>query len=378
MPCSPAKARKLLQLGKAKVARKCPFTIQLLFGSSGYKQEVVASIIPNSSTIGMAAKSNGECIYSSEILVRQDIPKKMKRRQIYRRSRRNRKTRYRKSRFLNRKSDRRCTPTVNSKIESHIREINRVKKLLPVSKWVIVKASKVEGHFKDGSLDEQWLNLQRQTFERDGFKCRHCKKGGKELHAHHIIARQDGGEDTLDNLVTLDKECHVAYHQGKLELKIGKHKFRGKIDTELAILRKSLDIINSENTFGFQAKAKRKLLGLDYSPSNDACAILEVIPQNTFLVRCVSEGDYQRTRGVRSQQKIPKNKIMGFNRYDKVEYENNIYFIKMRMSTGYFKLMDICNQDVPSVISGRKLKLLGRRKSCLIVSKSHSSHPLKE
>jgi len=373
MPCSPARARKLLHLKKAKVVKKCPFTIQLSYGSSGYKQEMVGSIVPSSSTIGIAAKSNEKCLYSSEIVVRQDISKKMDGRKTYRNRRRNRKTRYRKARFLNRKSDRRHTPTVNSKIESHIREINRVQKLLPVSKWLVVKASKVEGHFKNGSLDEQWLNLQRQTFERDGFKCRHCKKRGKELHAHHIIHRQDGGEDSIDNLVTLDKDCHVKYHQGKLELKIGEHKFRGKIDTELAILRKNLDLANSENVYGFQAKVKRKLLGLEYSPSNDACAILEVTPQNTFLVKNVPKGDYQRTRGVRSQQKVPKNKIVGFNRYDKIEYENNIYFIKMRMSIGYFKLTDIYNREVPKVIAGRKLKLLGRRKSCLIVNKTF--HP---
>jgi RRXRR protein len=31
MPCLPAKARKLLRAGKAKVVDRCPFTIQLLW-----------------------------------------------------------------------------------------------------------------------------------------------------------------------------------------------------------------------------------------------------------------------------------------------------------------------------------------------------------
>jgi hypothetical protein len=44
MPCSPYKAKKLLKEGKAKVISNCPFTIKLLHGSSGYKQEVKASI----------------------------------------------------------------------------------------------------------------------------------------------------------------------------------------------------------------------------------------------------------------------------------------------------------------------------------------------
>lgn len=39
IPCQPRKTRLLLQAGKAKVVRMVPFTIQLLYGSSGYKQK---------------------------------------------------------------------------------------------------------------------------------------------------------------------------------------------------------------------------------------------------------------------------------------------------------------------------------------------------
>ena len=38
MPCSPAKARHLLDAGKAKIKKRTPFTIQLVYGSSGYTQ----------------------------------------------------------------------------------------------------------------------------------------------------------------------------------------------------------------------------------------------------------------------------------------------------------------------------------------------------
>ena len=44
MPCHPRKARLLLQEGKAKVARMVPFTIQLLYGSSGYKQAIALGV----------------------------------------------------------------------------------------------------------------------------------------------------------------------------------------------------------------------------------------------------------------------------------------------------------------------------------------------
>ena len=310
-------------------------------------QEITASLVTNSKLVGIAAEGNRECLYSEEVELRQDIPKKMKRRREYRRTRRGRKTRYRKPKFNNRKSNRKFTPTVRSKLEAHLREVKRVEKILPVTKWLVVRGAKVEGYFKDGSLDEQWLNIQRQVFERDGFKCRHCKKGKVELHAHHLQARSEGGEDTLDNLVTLDKECHTKYHSGNLELKIGEHKFRGRVDTEVAIIRKNLIVKHSEDIFGFQVKARRKTLGLDYSPLNDACATLGVKPKNSFTIKCVSKGDYQQTKGRHSQIKIPTGKLFGFRKFDKIKYQGKEAFIKGRYSAGgYTILMDIAGKDL--------------------------------
>ena len=57
--------------------------------------------------------------------------------------------------------------------------------------------------------------------------------------------------------------------------------------------------------------------------------------------KCVSDGDYQQTKGVRSEQRIPTNKIMGFRKFDKVKYLGGEYFIKGRMSSGFAILMDI-------------------------------------
>ena len=346
MPCKAAKARHLLKCGKARVISRCPFIVKLSWECEEVVQEITASLVTSSSKVAIAAESSNECLFSSEIELRQDISQKMKRRREYRRRRRGRKTRFRKPRFLNRKSDRKFSPTLRSKLEAHSREVKRVERLLPVTKWLVVRGAKVEGYFKDGSIDEQWLNIQRQVFERDGFKCRHCKRSKTELHAHHLQARSEGGEDTLENLVTLDKECHVKYHKGELTLKIGDHKFRGKVDTEVAILRKNLVVSNSEDLFGFQVKARRKILGLDYSPINDACSALSILPKNSFSVKCISKGDYQQTRGQHSQKKIPTGKLQGFRKFDKVLYAGKEYFIKGRMSSGYAILMDITGEKV--------------------------------
>ncbi|AKB75541.1 hypothetical protein MSLAZ_2280 [Methanosarcina lacustris Z-7289] len=64
MPCKPSKARKLLQAGKAKVVRNTPFTIQLLFGSSGYTQPVTAGMDTGSKVVGCAAIANGKSVVS--------------------------------------------------------------------------------------------------------------------------------------------------------------------------------------------------------------------------------------------------------------------------------------------------------------------------
>jgi len=59
-----------------------------------------------------------------------------------------------------------------------------------------------------------WRRLSRATKERDGFQCQIC--GDIEgdpytiLNAHHIVARAEGGSDTLDNLITLCDLCHAV------------------------------------------------------------------------------------------------------------------------------------------------------------------------
>lgn len=77
MPCSPGKASKLLKSGKAKVVSREPFTIKLLFGSSGYKQPIDLTIDAGAGTIGVAAKTNGKVVYVAEVETRKDISKKM-------------------------------------------------------------------------------------------------------------------------------------------------------------------------------------------------------------------------------------------------------------------------------------------------------------
>lgn len=109
MPCKPRKARILLRDGKAKVIKKEPFTIQLLYGSTGYKQDISIGIDSGQRHIGLAVISQDKVLFQGEVELRQDVKKMIDTRRIYRRGRRNRKTRYRKAKFLNRIAKKKIT-----------------------------------------------------------------------------------------------------------------------------------------------------------------------------------------------------------------------------------------------------------------------------
>jgi hypothetical protein len=104
---------------------------------------------------------------------------------------------------------------------------------------------------------------------------------------------------------------------------------------------------NVIETFGSITKANRLYLGLEKDHHIDACVIasggkgISIVTNFLYLKRDVSQGDYQQTRGIRSEQAIPRGKICGFRKFDKVKYFGKEYFIKARMSSGYAVLMDI-------------------------------------
>lgn len=96
------RVRHLLKEGKAKVINRCPFTIQLLYRSTNYTQDITLGVDAGSKHIGLSATTKDKEVYASDIELRNDIVKLISTRRQNRRSRRNRKTRYRKPRFNNR------------------------------------------------------------------------------------------------------------------------------------------------------------------------------------------------------------------------------------------------------------------------------------
>jgi hypothetical protein len=103
---------------------------------------------------------------------------------------------------------------------------------------------------------------------------------------------------------------------------------------------------DAEETFGFITKEHRQMHTKATGHHVDAIFIAsgDIRPELRTAVlhrkRCVPDGDYQRTKGVRSETSIPAGKIAGFRKLDKVRYMGRAYFIKGRFSTGYAILMD--------------------------------------
>ena len=374
MPCSNTIDRLLLKQGKAKVKKREPFTIKLTYETTNYTQELALGVDTGSGTIGTAvSKNNGDIVYMSEIIVRNDITEKMTQRAKYRRNRRNRKTRYRKARWLNRANSIRTgrfSPTMQSKLHSHVKEIEYIKSILPITK-IIFETGQFDTHLmKNPSLANPKIrhwgyqkgvnygfeNTKAKVLNRDNYICQHCKGKHKDskLEVHHIIFRSQGGSDEENNLITLCHTCHKNLHSGKIKLNVkGKLKGTLKYATQMNSIRKQLFKIypNAIETFGYITKANRLRLGINKEHYYDACTIATqgssfVVKSNLYKKKCVSDGDFQKTKGIRSEQFITTGKICGFRKFDKVRYFGKDYFIKGRMSTGYAILMNIDGKKV--------------------------------
>ena len=174
MPCENVVARLLLKDGKAKVLRRSPFTIKLLYETTEYVDDLTLGVDTGSGTIGTAVSDdNGNIYYASETEVRNDITKEMTQRRTYRRSRRNRKTRYRKPRFQNRSNSKRkdrYLPTIASKTQAHEREIEFVKSILPIRRIVLECGQFDMAAMKDPSIrDEKKIHWAYQKGPQYGF-----------------------------------------------------------------------------------------------------------------------------------------------------------------------------------------------------------------
>ena len=392
MPCKEAKARHLLRDGKARVVKREPFTIQLLYDCQEKTQDVVLGVDAGSKHIGLSASTEKQELYASEVELRTDITNLLSTRKQLRRSRRNRKTRYRKARFLNRVRTKKkgwLAPSIINRIDAHIKVIENVMKILPITKVIIETASFDIQKLKnpDISGDEYqkgdqlgFYNLREYILFRDDHKCQHCKgkSGDKRLCIHHLESRKTGG-DAPNNLITLCTTCHDAYHDGKIKLKQKRGK-SFKAEAFMGIMRKTFFMkfkelypnIEIENTYGYLTKNTRIKLGLPKYHHIDAFCIA-----GNLNAKRLDHWWYQKqTRkhnrqihkltilkgGIRKRNQSPYE-VFGFRLFDKVRCDNGeVGFIVARRLSGYFDIRKLDGTKISQNLSYKKLKLMSKRK----------------
>lgn len=287
-------------------------------------------------------------------------------------------------------------PSVRSKVQSHIDEIEFCKKILPVSKIVLEVSQFDTALMKNPNLiDEkvkhwgykegfnyEYSSRREAVLHRDNYTCQCCGKKHVRLEVHHIIFRSMGGTDDEKNLITLCEKCHKAIHDGILILTIKPKKLRLKYATQMSIIRSQLLKIYpcAIETFGFVTKENRNNLNLSKDHYIDACVIASggrMFEQSNWLFkkRRVAKQNRKLCNGIRGEKKLPTEKLFGFRKFDKVKYLKEICFIKGRRSRGDFVLMDIDNATIDfRGRGGRKepsyklLERLNTRRSVLCIS----------
>lgn len=226
------KVRRLLKSNKAVVVNLCPFTIRLTYISDSYKQEIVLGVDAGTKHVGLSATTKSKELYSSEVILRNDIVDLLSTRRELRRTRRNR-LRYRKPRFNNRVKNKRpgwIAPSVRYKVDAHIRVIDNVCSILPISRIVVEVAQFDTQKIKNPDISSKgyqegdqlgFWNVREYVLARDGHKCQYCKGKSKDsiLNVHHIESRKTGG-NSPSNLITLCETCHKEYHKGNIKLKV--------------------------------------------------------------------------------------------------------------------------------------------------------------
>ena len=388
------RAHRLLRKGHAVVVDYRPFTIQLTYDTPNGVQEVSLGVDAGTKHVGLSATTKKKVLFEAELLLRSDIVEKLSTRREFRRTRRNRKTRYRKSRFLNRTRTKKpgwIAPSIRQKVDCHIHWISRICKFLPIRKITVETAQFDTQLLKaqerglpllqgtDYQKGEQlgFCNVREYVLFRDGHKCQCCKGKSKDskLHVHHIESRKTGG-DAPNNLITLCSECHAKYHRGEIRLPRNTNRGTSLRDAAvMGIMRKSVyvrlkerfgDIIPCHETYGYITKHTRAKADLPKDHVIDArcisgnpCACSD---GKYLIIRKLRANNRQLHHaaimpgGKRRNNQAPRE-VRGFRLMDSVGYAYRDCFLNARRVSGSFSVADITGKVLAGSVRYKKLTL---------------------
>ena len=394
------KVRHLLKDGKAKVVKRSPFTIQLNYDCGNHTQSITLGVDAGSKHIGLSASTKKEELYCSDVELRDDVVELLSTRRRNRRSRRNH-LRYRPARFDNRKKeDSWLAPSIRQKIDSHLKVIEEVHKILPITNIIVevasfdiqkIKNPDIEGiEYQNGEQLNSY-NIREYVLFRDNHTCQCCKGKSKDrvLEVHHIESRKTGG-NAPSNLITLYKTCHKKYHKGEIILK---QKRGAKYDDAsfMGIMRWDLynklkeTYPNVSITYGYITKSNRIKYCLAKEHYNDAYCIatnFKAKPLDTIIyqkkVRChnrqIHKANFLKS-GIKKLNQAPYL-VHDFRLFDKVRYHGQDCFVFGRRVSGYFDIRLLDGTKIHSSVNYKKLELLNTRKSYLQEERSRQFLPL--
>ena len=396
------KVRRMLKSSLAKVIKRCPFTIQLAYETTNVVQEVNLGIDAGSKTIGLSATTESKELFASNVTLRNDIVDLLSTRRENRRTRRNRKIRYRKARFDNRnKPDGWLAPSIVNKINTHIKVVADVYKILPIKNIIVETASfdiqkiknpEIQGvEYQQGEQLNFW-NVREYVLFRDNHTCQCCKGKSKDkiLNVHHIESRKTGG-DAPNNLITLCEYCHKQHHLGNIKLpNTIKRGASFKDAAFMGIMRW---------TFYEQLKTMYPCVIMTFGYITKNTRIANNLPKEHYVdARCISKNPLAKPLGYHYLQKkvrchnrqvhkmtIAKDGyrklnqapfiVKGFRLFDKVKYKNIECFIFARRVSGQFDIRLLDGTRISASISCKKLRLISCRKNILIEKRDAvSSH----
>ncbi|TGN99619.1 HNH endonuclease [Candidatus Thiomargarita nelsonii] len=222
MPCHPARARKLLKKGKAVVIRRYPFTIIMKHRVGGDLQPIEIKFDPGSRTTGIALVGHfdrgSEVIWAGNLNHRGlQIKSNLNSRRSIRSSRRNRKTRYRPARFLNRLRPKGwLPPSLRSRVDNVKNWMLKLSRLVPLTEITIetvrfdtqkLQKPEISGvEYQQGEL--AGYELREYLLEKWGRQCAYCGAKNVPLEIEHIQARSKGGTDRVSNLTLACTPCN--------------------------------------------------------------------------------------------------------------------------------------------------------------------------
>ena len=227
-PVPPGQARRLLKQRLAAIYRRYPFTIVLKYTVSVPKiQPYQLKIDPGSKVSGLAIVRDDKVIWGAELTHRgQQIKNDLESRRAIRRHRRNRKTRYRRARFLNRsRKPGWLPPSLESRVENILTWVNRIRRYVPITEisQELVKFDtqamenpEISGiEYQQGEL--AGYEIREYLLEKWGRKCAYCNAQNVPLEIEHIHPSSKGGSSRVSNLTIACRHCNEA--KGNQELK---------------------------------------------------------------------------------------------------------------------------------------------------------------